>query len=1110
MATARRPQLADLARLRLPSQPAISPDGASVVYTMHSVASEADERRSALWRVAADGGEPTQLTFGTGDSSPAWAPDGTQLAFLRRPAEGGPAQLWLLPAGPGEPRQLTSLPGGAGPAVWSPDGSRIAFTALVDQGEQPDQPDHAPLVADRLRYKLDGQGWWRGRRRQLFVVDLADGEARQVTEGDWHAGTPAWSPDGGSLAFATSFRPEHDLSRRKSEAVVLDLGTGEPREVFAGHVAAVTWVPAGDALIVIGAAEVRVGHDQLLLVPLGEEAAGGVRQLAPELDRNVMPGGPGYPGGLPRFTTNGQILLFCARHHGCTQLYALDGDLTGPARLVAGGDGRVVAAPSVAGQTGRCAVTLAGPASFGEVALADPGSGAVTVLTDHSLPGVALIEPEERWFDAPDGTRVQGWLLRDSATRTPAPLLLDIHGGPHNAWNPVPNPGRFYWQLLAARGWAVLLVNPRGSDGYGEEFFTGAVGGWGVADEQDFLAPVEQLVAAGVADPDRLAVTGYSYGGFMTCWLTTRTDRFRAAVVGAPIADASSMIGTSDAGHVIAEYELTALPWRDPELLAGQSPYQRVGEVTAPTLLLHGAADDRCPPGQSEQWFAALRTRGVPSRLVLYPGGSHLFLANGRPSHAVDYCQRVVDWVTRHTGAAPRLAGDRWQRRLAELSNEFRVPGAVLGVRRGTDRTVVATGVTNVETTVPVTPETRFQIGSITKPLTATAALRLVDQGRLDLDKPVVNYLPELRLADRSATGQITLRHLLTHTSGIDGDLFHDFGRGDDCLARYVAALAEVPQLHAPGATLSYSNSGYAVVGRLIEVITGQVWDEALRELLLDPAGLTGVSTLPEQALLHRVAVGHVHEADEPLRRTEVWSLPRATAAFGGTPCATADDLLTFAGLHLDAGVTTGGGRLLSAELVAAMQAEQAPVPGGHQVADSWGLGWFRGPAGGSAMIGHNGSTLGQHAFLRLLPDHDLAVTLLTNGGFAADLHTVLIRELIEELTGVRLPDPVTPSPESASSEPATADLGRWAGVYQRTGVRYEVRGDQLVTVVDHRTPGLGRPPTELTLHPVDPAAGVYAVRLPGARTWQAVSFYQLPDGATYLHSGLRATPRVD
>src|SRR5581483_11483355 len=279
-------------------------------------------------------------------------------------------------------------------------------------------------------------------------------------------------------------------------------------------------------------------------------------------------------------------------------------------------------------------------------------------------------------------------------------------GGPHNAWNGLADAWHLYHQELAARGWTILLLNPRGSDGYGSSFYGGAVGTWGEGDARDFLEPVDALVAEGIADPERLAVTGYSYGGYMTCYLTSRDDRFAAAVAGGVVSDLVSMAGTSDSGHFLAEHELGVVYWDDRESYERMSPLARVDAVRTPTLIYHGAADLRCPVGQAQQWHAALRERGVPSRLVLYPDASHLFVIDGKPSQRKDLNQRVVDWVEQHAGAGyASIDAAHWQGRLDELAKRHRVPGAALGILRvrpnGEDELVeLATGVLNVETGV--------------------------------------------------------------------------------------------------------------------------------------------------------------------------------------------------------------------------------------------------------------------------------------------------------------------------------------------------------------------------------------------------------------------------
>jgi dipeptidyl aminopeptidase/acylaminoacyl peptidase/CubicO group peptidase (beta-lactamase class C family) len=1108
----------DLYDLALPEQPAISPDGTQIGYVLRTADRDADRDARALWQVPVSDGEARQLTRRSADSTPAWSPDGTRIAFLR--GGDGPAQLWLLPAGGGEAEQLTTLPLGAGAPVWSPDGSRIAFAAAVDlaagDGENDaarDKRQAAPVVSDRLDFKADGAGLLRTMRKHVHIVDVQSREVRRVTRGDWHAGDPAWSPDGTRLAFPAARDAEADLTFR-SGAYVVDAAerNAEPQLVGAadGQAGPITWTADGHALLVVGRRDTQMGNAGLLRVPLD---GGVVVDLAASLDRNVMPGGPGYPGALPQLSRDGRTVVFCVRDRGYTNLYAVDVDGGTPRCLVGGA--RNVSGMSAAGDT--AVIVLGTSTSYGEIATVDLGTGAITARTTHgTLDDVELFLHEEREYTVSDGTVVHGWLLRDPSRNGPLPLLLDVHGGPHNAWNASADPVHLYHQVLAARGWAVLLLNPRASDGYGEAFLTAGLGGWGQADARDFLEPLDQLVADGVADPSRLAVSGYSYGGFMTCYLTSRDARFAAAVAGGVVADLTSVAGTSDVAHFLGVAELGATPWADPERYAALSPLARVEEVRTPTLIVHGADDVRCPVGQAEQWFTALRERGVPVRMVLYPGASHLFILGGALSHRIDWNRRVIDWVEQYAGAPDRprrvpIDGAHWQRRLAELAAAYRVPGAALGILRLDEEPVVASyGVLSKATGVAVTDDSLFQIGSITKVWTATVVMQLVDEGKLDLDAPIVDVLPELSLSDPEVTKQVTMRHLLTHTSGIDGDVFTDTGRGDDCLERYVQQLDEAGQNHPLGVTFSYCNSGFNLAGRVIEKLTGQTWDAALRERIFTPLGLTHTVTLPEEALLHRAAVGHVAEGDADPQPAPVWGLPRS-AGPAGLISASAADVLAFARMHLIGGLAADDKRVLGEAVARQMTEKQTELPDKYTLGDSWGLGWIRFGWDGQRLIGHDGNTIGQSAFLRLLPSHGLAVTLLTNGGNAHDLYEELYREILAELAELTMPQPLTPP-----AEPPTVDASRHLGVYERASAHIEILGgadsdDGNLRLRQTATGPLAKlmPEPTQTFDLVPISDTLFMFRQPGARTWVPVTFYTLPSGEPYVHYGVRATPKV-
>jgi len=445
------------------------------------------------------------------------------------------------------------------------------------------------------------------------------------------------------------------------------------------------------------------------------------------------------------------------------------------------------------------------------------------------------------------------------------------------------------------------------------------------------------------------------------------------------------------------------------------------------------------------------------------------------------------------------------QERLDALARKHGVVGASLAVAVGDQVSTTATGVLSLRTKQPATPESVFQFGSITKVWTATLVMQLVDEGALDLDAPVVTYLPDVRT---SPTG-VTARHLLTHTSGIDGDYFPDTGRGEDCLARYVEGLATLPSSHPLAATMSYCNAGFALLGRLVEVLRGTSWDAALRTHLLEPLGLVAAGTLAEEALLWGAAVGHlVPPGTSSPVVTPQWALPRA-AGPAGTLHGQVTDLLAFARLHLADGVAPSGDRLLSSDSARAMRAPHIEIPdrwtlGGH-VGLAWILSDWSRPA-----FGHDGSTLGQNAFLRVLPAHEgrpsLVLALCTNGGQTRDLFHDLFEGIASE-HGAVLPARLDPP-----ASPRSVDPARYTGTYGRESMEHDVVERDGALVMLTRTSGVmatavGASSFEEPLIPFDDDA--FLTRLPTVSGWLPVAFYALPDGSRYLHLGGRATPRI-
>ena len=376
------------------------------------------------------------------------------------------------------------------------------------------------------------------------------------------------------------------------------------------------------------------------------------------------------------------------------------------------------------------------------------------------------------------------------------------------------------------------------------------------------------------------------------------------------------------------------------------------------------------------------------------------------------------------------------EKQLTELIERHHVPGAQLAVLDGDTIVEVAAGVLSVRTGCPVTTDALFLPGSIGKVYTATLVLMLADQGLIDLDSPVRTYLPDFEVRDHHARDSVTVRDLLTHTSGFDGDVFLDTGRGDDALARYIHEIADLPQICAPGTIWSYSNSGYAILGRLVEVVGDTIYETALRERLLTPLGLQHSVVFPEDAIPHPLSVGHVPNPDDPESHvvSPQWGLFRSCGPMGASLVASAGDVLRFTLLHLDDGVATDGTRLLSAEKVTAAQVPQIDLVDDTVLGEAWGLGWILDHFGDVAVIGHDGNSLGQNAFMRVAPEQRFGFCLQTNVESALSMY----RELAAWLFGEQLGVTPRQDPEPLPSR-SVEDASRYVGTYQREGLAFEV-----------------------------------------------------------------------
>ena len=701
----------DLYRFRIATDPRLSPDGSLAVFTVQTVAPSKDGYRHALWVVPTDGQhEARQLTIGARhDRAGQFAPDGRTLAFLtdrRMHVEEEPAagdakqredgdQVHLLPLDGGEARRLTDLPRGVGAFWWSPDGRQLLVTSSSRGGTREDdrrrrgkgtqpKPGEAPesdyRFVDRLGYLSNGVGFIDHEIAQLWIVEVATGAARRLTDEPAGVGDAAWSPDGRRIVYTTNLRRDHDLESRSHLVAIGADGTGRRRlTADAAVFFSPTWLPDGSAIAAVGGYLPANFYrsDLWLIAADGSDAAvatGGRNltgqhdlMLAATINSDVVPG----EGHRAIPSADGRWLTFRAPIDGSIELWR-----------VATGDGSVERLT-----TGRHAIGAFDEVPLGKgrartawlrssaTELADlwvrdsngDGGRAPRRLTDlnrEALGDVELREPVERWVTV-DGRRIQGWYLPGAATpaeperaagrrRAPAagsaaaasvaagPLVTEIHGGPHTlyGWTPM-----LEFQLLAASGIGVFFCNPRGSEGYGRAFNEANIRDWGPGPMRDVLAGVDALVADGLADPTRLGLTGGSYGGYLTTWIVGHDDRFAAAMTCRSVSDMALLMLTGDISSGFwPAYEFRTTPWDDPAYFREISPIAYADGIRTPLLIQHSEKDIRTTVGQAEALFTVLRSKKRPVRLLRVPEETHELTRSGTPFRRVENLNVVRDW----------------------------------------------------------------------------------------------------------------------------------------------------------------------------------------------------------------------------------------------------------------------------------------------------------------------------------------------------------------------------------------------------------------------------------------------------------------------------------
>jgi dipeptidyl aminopeptidase/acylaminoacyl peptidase len=651
--TPRAITIEDYFQVREVSDPQLSPDGKSVAYTVKTPILKDDKNEERIWMVATSGGTALALTA-TGESSShaRWSPDGRFMAFLSERNEGK-TQVWLLNRQGGEAEQLTDTPQDVEDFAWSPDGHKLVLilrdptieeleAAKSSKGKdasstETDAKDkkktQKPWVIDRLQFKLDEIGYLDRRRTHLYTFDVASKALTQITSGDFDDSEPAWSPDGKSLAFTSNrSAPDpdatYDLNIWVVDATNVDKGAHLAQVTTnPGADASPAWSPDGKWIAYVTQLDPKLFDYSTKHLAVSPAAGGAAKVLTLSFDRMVS---------VPHFSPDGKFIYFLADDDGTQNVCRIPvsgGEITRPV------SGRLMVSGYALAPTGDLVAQVATIDRPDELFTATDGKlTQITHTNDTLLSQLKLSQGEYVHFKSKDGTAISGYLYKplDYVPGKKYPTILRPHGGPvwayYAEFNHLP-------ELLAANGYAVLFPNPRGSTGYGEKYSKAIFADWGNKDFQDDMAMVDYAIEQGIADPDKLAVGGWSYGGISTDFIITQTTRFKAAISGA-----GSALFISYFGHDMyqKDYEVElGLPWEKGAAWERVSPFYRVKNVTTPTLFMGGDIDWNVPVLGGEQMYQALKRLHVPTELVVYPGEYHEFKT---PSHIKDRLQRYLAW----------------------------------------------------------------------------------------------------------------------------------------------------------------------------------------------------------------------------------------------------------------------------------------------------------------------------------------------------------------------------------------------------------------------------------------------------------------------------------
>ncbi len=648
----------DLFGLTIAADPQISPDGKTIVYVRRTGDVMTDKMQSSLWLIDVASGR--QTPFATDGSSPRWSPDGARIAYAARDGEG--SQLFVRWVGGAQSARVTSFPGDPQALAWSPDGTKLAYIATVagegtKLGTQPPKPEGAkwaePLtIIDRVNYRNDGPGYVKPGYDHLFVVGADGGAARQLTYGKFDDGGPlSWMPDGRSIVFAAIRGPAADRQVMNSDVIAVDATSGTMRTLTTrdGPDAQPRVSPDGAKIAWLGFDDKRRSYENTQLY-VGDRDAASPRSLTATLDRAIDDA---------VWSADGRSLYASYDDHGQRRVarIGVDGRVTPLIDNVAGGglDRPYTGGEFSVSKGGTIAYTGGDASTPADVWVLAGGKPRRLTTLNAVLTGSKALAPVRKIaVIAPDGRPIDAWLAtppgRVAGQRVP--LILEIHGGPNAAYGP---GFATDMQLYAAAGYAVLWTNPRGSTSYGAEFANLIDKTYPAADYDDLIASVDAAIAEGTADPDNLFVTGGSGGGLLTAWIVGKTDRFKAAATQKPVINWISEALTMDNTLFTSRYWFIKLPWEDPMSYWNRSPLSIVGNVKTPTLVVVGGDDYRTPVSESEQYYAALQIRGVPTALVKVPGASHGGLA-ARPSQSAAKASAIIAWFDRYRKPAVATA----------------------------------------------------------------------------------------------------------------------------------------------------------------------------------------------------------------------------------------------------------------------------------------------------------------------------------------------------------------------------------------------------------------------------------------------------------------------